>query len=292
MAPPPRCSFGGFWKRSPLAEGFMTAPEPTHTATWPRSLIKAEMPPTQSRISRQALEILPTDALTHVKLGVMLADKGDYDRAIDHYTRGIELDPHNAIIHTNRAMTLARQGKIKEAIADINQALEIDPHSFMAHADLGQLLGQIGDVDEAIVHLHRAIALEPDLATPYHQSAYLEIAKLLRRQGRYSEAVKYDEQLMAATRRWVKTENLRGSELAEQGKTDEAIARFQAAIAADAGFAPAHDNLADALAAQGKTDDALLHYRRALEIDPADARAKSGLARWSDLEIGPASGRR
>ena len=139
-------------------------------------------------------------------------------------------------------------------------------------SNLATLLAERDEVDEAIVHFRRAIEIDPDVAFPYYQ-----IAQLLRKQGKTSEAAKYDERGKKASRRYAEAQNLRGTELAQQGKIDEAIAQFQMAIAAAPDYAQAHCNLADALALQGDIDDAIAHYRQALEIDPNLAPAKRGL---------------
>ena len=143
--------------------------------------------------------------------------------------------------------------------------------------NLAILLAERDEIDEAIVHFRRAIEIDPDVAFPYYQ-----IAQLLRRQGKMSEAAKYDERGQKASRRYAETQNLRGTELAQQGKLDEAIAQFQMAIAAYPDYAQAHSNLADALALQGNIDDAIAHYRQALSIDPNFAPAKQGLDKLLD----------
>ena len=118
----------------------------------------------------------------------------------------------------------------------------------------------------------RAIDLDRNVAM-----VYLQLAELLRKQGRFTEAVEVDGQRINAGRRLAEKLNQRGIELVQAGKSQEAMGQFQTAIAADPASAPAHANLADVLAAQGYLNEALAEYRQALLIDPALERARQGL---------------
>ena len=109
------------------------------------------------------------------------------------------------------------------------------------------------------MHVRQAIEIDPDVAFPHYQ-----MARLLRKQGKMSEAARFDERGNKASRRYAETQDLRGTELAQQGKVDEAIAQFESAIAAYPDYVQAHNDLADALALQGNIRDAIVHYRRAL----------------------------
>ena len=80
---------------------------------------------------------------------------------------------------------------------------------------------------------------------------------MLRKQGKTTEAAKYEERGKKASRRYAEAQNLRGTELAQQGKLDEAIAQFESAVAFSPDYVQAHNNLADALALQGNIDGAL-----------------------------------
>ncbi len=235
---------------------------------------------------RQALELQPGSGSAHAKLALALGQTGNDDEAMPHFQRSIELEPERVVMYNNRAMALVRQGKLDEALADFRQAEKLDPDSLPVQVNLASCLADAGKFEEAILHFRRAIEIDPDAIVLYQL-----VAQLLRRQEQNQPAAEWDARAVAAGRRLARTENRRGSELAKQGKIDAVLACFQAAIAADAGFAPAHDNLADVLAARGRIQEAIEHYRRALQIDPADARAKSGLARWPDLETGAVSGR-
>jgi len=52
--------------------------------------------------------------------------KGNFDKAIERYTRGMTLDPTNAVLPANRAMALLKKGQYGAAETDCTLALSID----------------------------------------------------------------------------------------------------------------------------------------------------------------------
>merc|ERR1719308_265934 len=52
--------------------------------------------------------------------------KGDYDKAIEKYTKGMSLDPSNAMLPANRAMALLKKYQYGAAETDCTLALSID----------------------------------------------------------------------------------------------------------------------------------------------------------------------
>ncbi len=111
-----------------------------------------------------ALMSEPDSPAAHYNLGLALASKGSFDKAILHYQRALEIEPDYAAAHHNLGLALASRQRIDEAIFHFQKALDIDPKLRQAHNNLGSALARQGRMDEAIVHFAKALELDPDYA--------------------------------------------------------------------------------------------------------------------------------
>ena len=89
------------------------------------------------------------------------AQKGDFDGAIDRYSRAIGLDPKVAAIYNNRGNARASKGDQAGAVADYSEALKLDANFAEAHANRGMSRAILGDLNGAVDDYGRALALEP-----------------------------------------------------------------------------------------------------------------------------------
>lgn len=75
----------------------------------------------------------------HAEMSVLLADRRQFDEAIEHATRAAELGPNNADLHFNLGLMYARSGKPDWAIGPLKRALELNPD----HAQAAKRLRQV-----------------------------------------------------------------------------------------------------------------------------------------------------
>ena len=101
--------------------------------------------------------------------GVVLAELGDFDRAIADYTRALELKPGDAktirnlrIAHTRRGLAAARLGEPERALVDLGRAIELEPSHPTAYLRRGELRLERGELQAAIEDLEAAARLAPD----------------------------------------------------------------------------------------------------------------------------------
>lgn len=52
---------------------------------------------------------------------------GNYEQAIEHYTKAIELEPHNHVLYSNRSAAYAKQKKYQNALEDAEKTVSIKP---------------------------------------------------------------------------------------------------------------------------------------------------------------------
>jgi tetratricopeptide (TPR) repeat protein len=162
-----------------------------------------------------AVALRPRSAPALLNLGIALAAKGRWDRAIACDHKAIELDPNLALAHNNLGDVLTRKGRLDEAIASFRKAIELDPNVSGFHSNLGAALNARGQIDDAIASDRKAIALDPQSPTAH---------------------------------------NSLGAALAGKGQLNEAIAEFREALRLQEDYALARRNLALALRLKGLTD--------------------------------------
>ncbi len=176
----------------------------------------------------------PDASALHNDLANELVSLGEFDKAIEHYNKGLQAAPDSFIVRGNLANLFNQQGKTDDATRLYQEALQINPNYIKAHDKLGTILNSQGRIDEAIEHYRQAVQLNPNYASVYN--------------------------------------NL-GSALATQGKFEEAIDYFNRSLQITSNDATVYCNLALAYQLTSRLDKAINLYRKALEIEPEHSRA-------------------
>ena len=125
--------------------------------SWRQSRIYANI----ETLYQTTIERNPNCWMAHYNLGVVLADRGQVDKAIDYYQKTLEIKPDHAEAHNNLGNALVGRGQIEEAIAHYQMALKIKPDHVEARNDLGAALALRGRYDEAIAHIRKALEIKP-----------------------------------------------------------------------------------------------------------------------------------
>ena len=61
-----------------------------------------------------------------VNKGKEFYSSGDYNKAIDAYTRALEINPTDAMIYSSRGLVHLESGNFYKAIIDFNNAIDLD----------------------------------------------------------------------------------------------------------------------------------------------------------------------
>jgi Flp pilus assembly protein TadD len=109
-----------------------------------------------------ALHVTSENHVAHTNLGVALADQGNLDRAIWHYSQAVIIEPAYVGARLNLASALAEQGKLLEAIVQYSEVLRIKPDYADAHFNMGNTLVRHGELGKAITHYSEALRIKPD----------------------------------------------------------------------------------------------------------------------------------
>ncbi len=94
-------------------------------------------------------------------------ESGDFEGAVEAYTRAIEMDPNNARAYYNRAIAFEMLGDPFNALEDYTKAIEIRPDYAEAYNNRGCLRMNERDYEEAIEDFSRAIQIKPGYALAF-----------------------------------------------------------------------------------------------------------------------------
>ena len=151
-------------------------------------------------------------------LGVAEYETGNYDKAIEYFTKAIESEPMNAIAYNYRGLAysqtgfwfVSREPFYKKAIPDYTKAIELDPKYVDAYCNRGiaynQLFHCYSEVfpnedfwgkdfekyEKALADFERVLELDPTYALAYagKGEAYFRIGELDKAIEEYGKALK------------------------------------------------------------------------------------------------------
>ena len=94
-------------------------------------------------------------------LGLIDADRKNYEQARIWHGKALAIDPYNATAHYNMGVALDHLNRLDEARSAYRTALLIEPSDAEAENNLGLLYGRTGMYEDAILHHLRALDIEP-----------------------------------------------------------------------------------------------------------------------------------
>ncbi|KAI9206194.1 uncharacterized protein BJ171DRAFT_499061, partial [Polychytrium aggregatum] len=123
---------------------------------------RTQPPPTPAE-SKQVLEEQSRieKSLIEKEMGNEFFKKGDYQRAITHYGKGMKFDPTNAVLPLNRAMALIKTQQYAEAERDCTRCLQLDSKNIKALWRRGLARRELGQLEDSKKDLEAAAVLEP-----------------------------------------------------------------------------------------------------------------------------------
>jgi tetratricopeptide (TPR) repeat protein len=140
-----------------------------------------------------ALAVTSHNDFAHNNLAYLLADRGDLDNAISHFSAAAEIrsskkDKHynagSAFVEMNLGDALARKGQSDEALLHYDRAIELEPNYADAYYNRGNAFFAEGRVDEAIADWEKTLLIQPKDA-----DAHTCLGNAFLRRGSVSRAV-------------------------------------------------------------------------------------------------------
>lgn len=112
----------------------------------------------EAKVSEVKTEKLKS-AFEYFQEAYRAARRGEHQRAVDNYEKGLELDPNNAAAYGAMGFSLVDLDRHVDAIVAYDKAIEIDPKNTIAYSNKCYSLIWLKDYDKAIESIDIAISL-------------------------------------------------------------------------------------------------------------------------------------
>lgn len=171
-----------------------------------------------------SLQIRPNaDAL--IGLGNVHYYRGEYEPAIEFFSRAIELERDYPEAFNDRANCYRRLNRLPEAIRDYTRAIELNPRYAEAYNNRGNAYADQGLGEPAAEDYSQALRLKPDYA-----EAYYNRGNLFAHQGQYDAALSDYQQALHLKPDFVEVYISEGLVWRMKGRRDRALADFSRAL--------------------------------------------------------------
>ncbi len=112
----------------------------------------------------------------YINRGAVFGSKGDYDRALDDFSKGIELHPTQKNGYANRSMIYFLRQQYDLALQDYNSYIALNPMNAKVWYERGLTHHRLNNTAGALSDLNRAIQLNPNNGTFYRKRGDLHAA--------------------------------------------------------------------------------------------------------------------
>ena len=199
--------------------------------------------------------------------GKMAGKKGDFELAIEHFSRCLEEGELTTVssvtAHYNRGTAHQQNGELDEAIQDYDKVIGLDPNHLPTFYNRATIYESTGDYDRAIADYKEVIRLNP--AHPY---AHVNRGNSYQRLGQYDRAIQdYNEVIRFYPQLPLAYYN-RGNAYYNKSQHAEAVQDYEEAIRLDPNYAQAYYSRGLVYYRENKRDRAFQDYNKAISIDP------------------------
>ena len=195
-------------------------------------------------------------------------DRGNYEPAIEAYSKAVELDPRNDSAFLHRAYSYFHLGRVDLALKDASQSLKIQPENSKAYEFRSRVYRALKDYTHAIDDLDEALKRD------FNPDFLLAEASLEEERGDFKTAIDLYGNALAhqpAPAIYLK----RASAYKQMNDTDRALADCAAALAAKPPLPEAYLCRADSYVRKGMLPLAVADLNEALRLKPSLPEAGS-----------------
>jgi len=227
-----------------------------------------------AQIYREILQHSPRHAVTMNSLGILCAQQGDGEAALQWLGKAVAIESRNSSYRVNYGKALRNLGRAAEACEILERAASLDPGRAAAYHELGLARSQAGNPEGAEAAFREALSMEP-------RSWELrnDLGLFLYRQGRNEEAAQALRSALELEPRSVDVLRNLGMVLRAQKRAAEAVEIYRAALALRPKDPATLSNLGNALLDLSDREQAAACFREAVDLSPgyADAYHNWGL---------------
>ena len=110
-----------------------------------------------------SIQAFPENAVTHSNLGNVYTRLRQFDRALSAYEQAALLDPEDPETWSNTGIVFFELKRFEEAVALYDKALSLDPHYAEALCNKGNGLNELKRYEEAIACYEKALSINPNI---------------------------------------------------------------------------------------------------------------------------------
>ena len=191
---------------------------------------------------------------------------GKFDEAEGLYRRVLDVDEKQYPVLQMLGVLYAQRGNYQEAERRLQAAISLNPNDAGGQFNYGNVLLGLQRLDEAFAAFSRALALNPVLA-----EAELNRGSILMSRKDFEEAIGCFDAVIRINRNYAEAHCNRGHALQEIKRYDEALASCDAALAINPQNAEFHATRASVLHRLKRFDEALGELSVAISLQPANA---------------------
>ena len=157
----------------------------------------------------QAIAISPNHEGALTNRGLALHRLGQYDAALKDFEHAISVNEHNAQNYYNRGNTLQELKQYEAALQSYDKAIAIDPLNNNVHYNRGNTLQELKQYEAALQSYDKAIAIDPLNAEAFNGrgDCFYELGDITAAKYCYKKAIKLNPGLIQA-RLGVPTSNI------------------------------------------------------------------------------------
>lgn len=192
--------------------------------TWKQCFIYKD----EQALWQDTLNKNPDAGIAYNNLGIILAAKGEEDKAMNAFEKAVQKNPDFALVHSNLGVVYMQKGMYDEAIAEYMKAISIDPRYALTYFNLGVAYGSKGMYGKAISNYLMAFTVGPNFAMAY---------------GDFGKAIVESKKVSDIQANLAEVYNNLGNVYAKRGMYDEAIEEYTKAIGVDANLTKVYINL-------------------------------------------------
>lgn len=200
--------------------------------------------------------------------GRMHYEKGEYDAAIQRFTKSIKLNGRQPASYVSRGHAYQKLNESSLAIRDYTAAINLNPYFAIAYSERGAAYLSIGENDLALLDLNRSIGLDPNSA-----SAFTNRGNIYLSTGDYHLAIQDHTSGIGLDSNYPEIYNNRAVAYTRKGDYDRALLDLNKAISLNPRLISAYTNRGDVYLSTGKYDLAIQDYTTGIALDPRSATA-------------------
>ncbi|HEY2170982.1 MAG TPA: protein kinase [Candidatus Angelobacter sp.] len=227
----------------------------------------------------KAVELGNAGASGHVCLGVLENGAGNYEKAVDEFTRAIQLDPSSDGAYTGMASAYERLGKLNEAEKTYQQVINLRPRYWKGYNLLGSFYFRQAQYDKCAAMFQKVVQLTPDSFRGYANLGAVYLAD-----GKYEDAIRSLNESLRIRTTGATYSNL-GSAYFHLRRYSEAAGAYTEATRINNSDYKILGNLGNAQYFAGNRQEADQAYRKgialgeeALKVNPRDPEVLINLA--------------